>query len=202
MTTPQTAPISLTKGQSISLTKLNGALKNISIELGWKANGFTGADFDLDASAIMVNDQGKVRSNSDFLYYGVESKQTPCGSIKHSGDNKTGDGDGEKMTIDLSKIPLDIQKVVFVVSIYHAKKRAQNFGQVTQAYIKVVNLDNPAENLPKYDLSEDASQNTSVVFAELYRHEGEWKFRALGNGFDNGLAGVGNMFGLPLQEEA
>ena len=218
--------ISLKKGQNISLKKVAPALKEMIVGLGWKENSFDGADFDLDASAIMLGENGKViDSNSvdGFIFYG--NPESKCGSIKSTGDNQTGDaeGDDEQLIVDPSKIPANIKKVVFVVSIYEPKTRNQNFGMVDEAYIRLVDsrkLDsllggkkaeefNSQEleeayvkaSVLKFDLTEKYSTETAMVFAELYMHENEWKFKAVGQGFNNGLGGVGRNYGLPLKDE-
>lgn len=194
------ASISLTKGQNISLTKESPNLKNALIGLGWDANAFDGKEFDLDASAIMLGEDGKVRTPEDFIFYG--KLESNCGSVKHTGDNTTGDGDGddEEVIIDLSLVPAGVQKIVFPVSIYAAKSRGQNFGLVSNAFIRVVNKDQNTE-ITRYDLTENYSTETSLVFAELYRAGNEWKFKAVGQGFNDGLGGIGRSYGLPLTDE-
>lgn len=193
--------ISLTKGQNISLTKTDPSLTKVILGLGWDENAFDGQDFDLDASAIMLGANGKVRNPEDFIYYG--KLDSNCGAIHHTGDNTTGDADGddESIIVDLTKIPADVQKIVFPVSIYHAKTRAQNFGLVSNAFIRIVNEATGAE-VTRYDLTEDYSIETSLVFAELYRSGAEWKFKAIGQGFTDGLGGIGRSYGLPLTDEA
>ena len=192
--------ISLTKGQNISLTKTAPEMKKVLLGLGWDANSFDGLDFDLDASAIMLTADGVARGAQDFVFYG--SLKSPCGSITHTGDNLTGDGDGddEAIIVELDKVPAEIQKIVFPVSIYHAKKRRQTFGQVSNAFIRLVDHETGDEKV-RYDLSENYSIETALVFAELYRHNGEWKVKAIGQGFSDGLGGIGRSYGLPLQDE-
>lgn len=189
--------ISLAKGGNISLSKTDPTLKNLIIGLGWDARPTDGADFDLDASAFLVKEDGKVRSDSDFIFYN-QTKST-CGSIEHTGDNRTGEGDGddESVIVLLDKIPADIQRVVFTVTIHDAELRKQNFGQVSQAYVRVVNKDSSSE-VARYDLSEDASIETAMVFGELYKHGAEWKFKAVGQGYAGGLAALARQYGISI----
>ncbi|MCX7089007.1 MAG: TerD family protein [Methylococcales bacterium] len=187
--------ISLAKGGNISLSKTDPTLKNIIIGLGWDARPTDGADFDLDASAFMVKEDGKVRSDSDFIFY--NQTKSSCGSVEHTGDNRTGagDGDDESLIVLLDKVPLDIQRVVFTVTIHDADMRKQNFGQVSNAFIRVVNKDGNTE-VARYDLSEDASIETAMIFGELYRHAGEWKFKAVGQGYAGGLGALAHQYGI------
>ena len=189
--------VSLTKGGNISLSKTDPSLKNLIVGLGWDARPTDGADFDLDASAFMVKDDGKVRSDSDFIFYN-QTKST-CGSIEHTGDNCTGagDGDDESVIVLLDKIPADIQRVVFVVTIHDAELRKQNFGQVSHAYVRVVNKDSNNE-VARYDLSEDASIETAMIFGEIYKHGVEWKFKAVGQGYAGGLAALARQYGIAI----
>jgi len=189
--------ISLTKGGNISLSKTDPTLKNLIVGLGWDARPTDGADFDLDASAFMVKEDGKVRSDSDFIFYN-QTKST-CGSIEHTGDNRTGEGDGddESVIVLLDKIPADIQRVVFTVTIHDAELRKQNFGQVSKAYVRVVNKDSSSE-VARYDLSEDASIETAMIFGELYKHGAEWKFKAVGQGYAGGLAALARQYGISI----
>jgi tellurium resistance protein TerD len=189
--------VSLTKGGNISLSKTDPTLKNLIIGLGWDARPTDGADFDLDASAFMVKEDGKVRSDNDFIFYN-QTKST-CGSIEHTGDNRTGvgDGDDESVIVLLDKIPADIQRVVFVVTIHDAEARKQNFGQVSKAYVRVVNKDSSSE-VARYDLSEDASIETAMVFGEIYKHGTEWKFKAVGQGYAGGLAALARQYGINI----
>ncbi len=189
--------ISLNKGGNLSLSKTDPSLKNLIVGLGWDARPTDGADFDLDASAFMVKDDGKVRSDSDFIFYN-QTKST-CGAIEHTGDNRTGagDGDDESIIVLLDKIPADIQKVVFCVTIHDADARKQNFGQVNHAYVRIVNKDSSNE-VARYDLSEDASVETAMIFGEIYRHTGEWKFKAVGQGFIGGLAALAHQYGINI----
>jgi len=189
--------VSLSKGGNVSLTKEAGAagLFRVEIALGWDVRTTTGVDFDLDASALMLNAGGKVVSDQHFVFYG--NLASPDGSIVHQGDNLSGEGEGddEVVDVDLTAVPAEVERVVFPVSIYDADVRGQNFGQVMNAYIRVVNADNSQE-LTRYDLSEDASSETAMVFGELYRRDGEWKFRAVGQGYASGLAGIARDYGV------
>jgi tellurium resistance protein TerD len=189
--------VSLTKGGNISLSKTDPTLKNLIVGLGWDARPTDGTDFDLDASAFMVKEDGKVRSDSDFIFYN-QTKST-CGSVEHTGDNRTGagDGDDESVIVLLDKIPADIQRVVFTVTIHDAEVRKQNFGQVSQAYVRVVNKDSNAE-VARYDLSEDASIETAMIFGEIYKHGAEWKFKAVGQGYAGGLAALARQYGINI----
>jgi tellurium resistance protein TerD len=187
--------ISLSKGGNVSLSKTDPSLKNVLVGLGWDARPTDGADFDLDASAFMVKEDGKVRSDSDFIFYN-QTKST-CGSVEHTGDNRTGagDGDDEAVIVLLDKIPADVQRVVFSVTIHDAEVRKQNFGQVNHAYVRIVNKDSNNE-VARYDLSEDASIETAMIFGEIYRHSGEWKFKAVGQGYAGGLAALAKQYGI------
>ena len=187
--------ISLSKGGNVSLSKTDPSLKNVLVGLGWDARPTAGADFDLDASAFMVKEDGKVRSDSDFIFYN-QTKST-CGSVEHTGDNRTGagDGDDEAVVVLLDKVPADIQRVVFCVTIHDAEMRKQNFGQVSHAFVRVVNKDSNNE-VARYDLSEDASIETAMIFGEIYRHSGEWKFKAVGQGYAGGLAALAKQYGI------
>ncbi len=189
--------VSLTKGGNISLSKTDPTLKNLIVGLGWDARPTDGADFDLDASAFMVKEDGKVRSDSDFIFYN-QTKST-CGSVEHTGDNRTGagDGDDEAVIVLLDKIPADIQRVVFTVTIHEAEARKQNFGQVSKAYVRVVNKDSNTE-VARYDLSEDASIETAMIFGEIYKHGAEWKFKAVGQGYAGGLAALARQYGINI----
>ena len=189
--------ISLSKGGNVSLSKTDPSLKNVIVGLGWDARPTDGADFDLDASAFMVKDDGKVRSNSDFIFY--NQTKSACGSVEHTGDNRTGagDGDDEAVIVLLDKIPSDVQRVVFCVTIHDADLRKQNFGQVSHAFVRVVNKDSNNE-VARYDLSEDASIETAMIFGEIYRHGGEWKFKAVGQGYAGGLAALAKQYGIDV----
>ncbi len=189
--------ISLNKGGNLSLTKTDPTLKNIIVGLGWDARPTDGADFDLDASAFMVKEDGKVRSDSDFIFYN-QIKST-CGSVEHTGDNRTGagEGDDEALIVLLDKVPADIQRIVFTVTIHDAESRKQNFGQVSNAFIRVVNKDSNNE-VARFDLSEDASIETAMVFGEIYKHGSEWKFKAVGQGYSGGLAALARQYGINI----
>ncbi|MFI3185457.1 MAG: TerD family protein [Methylococcaceae bacterium] len=189
--------VSLTKGGNISLSKTDPTLKNLIVGLGWDARPTDGADFDLDASAFMVKEDGKVRSDSDFIFY--NQTKSICGSIEHTGDNRTGagDGDDESVIVLLDKVPADIQRVVFTVTIHDADARKQNFGQVSHAYVRVLNKDSGSE-VARYDLSEDASIETAMVFGEIYKHCAEWKFKAVGQGYSGGLAALARQYGITI----
>jgi len=189
--------VSLNKGGNVSLTKEAGAagLFRVRAGLGWDVRTTTGADFDLDASALMVGASGKVLSDQHFVFYGNLVSQD--GTVEHTGDNLTGEGEGddESINVDLSAMAPEVERIVIPVSIYDADSRGQNFGQVSNAYIRIVNADNETE-LARYDLSEDASSETAMVFGELYRRDGEWKFRAVGQGYASGLAGIARDYGV------
>ena len=188
--------ISLKKGQKVDLTKTNPGLKEVLIGLGWDVNKYDGGkDFDLDASVFLLKGDGKVSSDDDFVFYG--NLKHVSGSVEHLGDNLTGagEGDDEEIKIDLSKVPETIEKIDFTVTIYEAEERKQNFGQVENAFIRVVNAATN-EELIRYDLGEDFSIETAVVIGELYRNKGEWKFNAIGSGFSGGLASLGKNYGV------
>ncbi|MER7465292.1 TerD family protein [Streptomyces sp. NPDC097981] len=187
--------VSLSKGGNVSLTKAAPNLTAVVVGLGWDARTTTGVDFDLDASAILTNDQGKVANDSNFVFF--NNLKSPDGSVEHTGDNTTGEGEGddEAIKVNLAGVPADVAKIVFPVSIYEAESRQQSFGQVRNAYIRVVNQADNSE-LARYDLSEDASTETAMVFGELYRNGAEWKFRAIGQGYASGLRGIAQDFGV------
>ena len=192
-------PISLKKGQKVSLTKGNPGLKNVVVGLGWDTNAYdTGSDFDLDAAAFCLTDSGKVSSQNDFVFFGNLNHQS--GAVSHLGDNLTGagDGDDEQIKIDLSKIPAEITKIAFTVTIYEAEARRQNFGQVSNAFVRIFD-ENTGEELLRYDLGEDFSIETAVVFGELYKNVDEWKFNAIGSGYQGGLAALCNMYGIDAE---
>lgn len=189
--------VTLTKGGNVNLSKECPNLTRIAVGLGWDVRATNGAAYDLDASAFLLNASGKVRSDFDFIFYNcLESK---CKSVIHQGDNRTGDGDGddEVVKVDLSKVPAGVEKVAFTVTIHDANNRGQNFGQVSQAYIRVVNEDT-GEEIARYDLSEDASTVTAMIFGELYRHNGDWKFKAIGQGFNQGLGPLAQNYGVDI----
>ena len=191
-------PINLSKGQKVDLTKGNPGLKNIMVGLGWDVNAFdSGVDFDLDAAAFMLGADGKCPTDKEFVFYG--NLKPASGSVNHMGDNLTGEGDGddEQIQIDLSKVPANIEKIAFTVTIYDAETRHQNFGQVSNAFIRLVDEATNAE-LIRYDLGEDFSIETAVVVGELYRNNGEWKFNAIGSGFQGGLAALCGYYGIDV----
>ncbi len=189
--------VSLSKGGNVSLTKEAGAagLSAVTVGLGWDVRSTTGVDFDLDASAIGCNAEGKVLTDQHFIFF--NNLTSPDGAIQHTGDNLTGEGEGddEQIKVNVASTPQEIDKIVFPVSIYDADNRQQNFGQVRNAFIRVVN-DANGQELARYDLSEDASTETAMVFGELYRAGAEWKFRAVGQGYATGLAGIARDFGV------
>ena len=187
--------LSLSKGGNLSLTKEAPGMTKVLVGLGWDARSTDGLDFDLDASAFLLKADGKVRADSDFIFY--NQLKSVDGSVEHTGDNRTGEGDGddEAIKVDLSKVPADIDKIAFTVTIHEAEVRKQNFGQVSNAFIRIVNQDNNSE-VARYDLAEDASTETAMIFAELYRHGSEWKFRAVGQGFRGGLKPLAESYGL------
>lgn len=187
--------ITLHKGGNLSLSKTDPSLKRILIGLGWDERATDGTDFDLDASAFMLTAQGKVRTDADFIYY--NQLRSPEGALEHTGDNRSGQGEGddETLRVDLSKIPAGIEKIMVTVTIHEAAARKQNFGQVANAFIRVVNEESNVE-IVRYDLAEDYSTETAMVFGELYSHNGEWKFRAVGQGYAGGLAAMCTQYGI------
>lgn len=189
--------VSLAKGGNVSLTKEAPGLTNIIVGLGWDTRATDGTDFDLDASVFLLKEDGKVRSSNDFVFY--NNLKSPDGSVEHTGDNTTGigDGDDEQVKVNLTTLPAEIAKVTFGVTIHEADDRRQNFGMVSSAFIRVVNAADDAE-LARYDLSEDASTETAMLFGELYRYGTEWKFRALGQGFAGGLGPMAQSFGVSM----
>ena len=190
--------ISLKKGQKVDLTKGNPGLSRILIGLGWDTNKYDGgAAFDLDASAFLLGADGKVTSDDDFVFF--NNLKHKSGSVEHMGDNLTGEGEGddEQVKVDLSKVPANIDKIDFTVTIYDADARKQNFGQVSNAYIRVMD-EASSKELIRFDLGEDFSTETAVIVGQLYRHNGEWKFNALGSGFSGGLAALGRNYGITL----
>ncbi len=192
-------PVSLQKGQKVSLTKGNPGLKNVVVGLGWDVNAFdTGGNFDLDTAAFLLTDTGKVASSDDFVFFG--NLRHTSGSVQHMGDNTTGagDGDDEQIKVDLSLVPANVTKIAFTVTIYEAEARHQNFGQVNNAYIRIYNEAN-GEELLRYDLGEDFSIETAAVFGELYKNGDEWKFNAIGSGYQGGLAALCGNFGVDVE---
>ena len=190
--------INLTKGQKVDLTKGNPGLKKLMVGLGWDVNAFdSGADFDLDAAAFMLGDNGRCPTEKEFVFYG--NLAHPSESVKHMGDNLTGEGEGddEQIFVDLTKIPANVSKVAFTVTIYEAESRGQNFGQVSNSFIRIVD-ESTGQELIHYDLGEDFSIETAVVVGELYKHNGEWKFNAIGSGFQGGLAALCGHYGIEV----
>lgn len=188
--------ISLKKGSNVSLAGYAG-LKQILVGLGWEARATSGAGFDLDASAFLVAENGKVRQESEFIFY--NQPVSPCGSVQHTGDNRTGvgDGDDEALEITLDKVPAHVARIVVCVTIHDAAGRRQNFGQVSDAFMRVVNMDGNVE-IARFDLSEDHSTETAMIFGEVYRRGTEWKFKAVGQGFAGGLEAMCAQFGVTV----
>ncbi|MGI5168493.1 TerD family protein [Spirillospora sp. CA-253888] len=189
--------VSLSKGGNVSLTKQSPGLTAVSVGLGWDLRTTTGTDFDLDASAMVLDASGKIITDQHFVFF--NNLRTPDGGVEHTGDNKTGvgEGDDEVINVNFGALPDTAERVAFAVSVYDADSRGQNFGQVRNAYIRVVNQGDRTE-MARYDLSEDASTETAMVFGELYRNGAEWKFRAVGQGYASGLAGIAMDFGVNL----
>ena len=187
--------ISLQKGGNVSLSKEAPGMKKMLIGLGWDVRATDGAAFDLDGSAFLLNASGKVRSDTDFIFY--NQTKSADGSVEHTGDNRTGEGDGddESIIVELEKVPAGIKSLFVAVTIHDAQARRQNFGQVSNAFIRCVNADTNVE-VARFDLSEDASVETAMIFGEVYRHNGEWKFRAIGQGFKGGLGPLAKNYGV------
>lgn len=187
--------VTLAKGGNVSLAKVAPNLTEALVGLGWDVRTTSGLDFDLDASALLVGATGKILSDAHFVFY--NQLTSPEGSVRHTGDNRTGEGDGddESVEVDLLGVPAECDRIVFAVSIHEAETRRQSFGQVVGAFIRLVNRADGSEVL-RYDLSEDASTETAMVFGEVYRYQGEWKFRAVGQGYANGLRGIAQDFGV------
>lgn len=184
-----TSRVSLVKGERVSLTKENGTLNQILVGLGWDVNQSGGADFDLDASVFMVGASGKVENDKHFVFF--NNLKSPEGSIVHTGDNLTGDGDGddESLKVILSKVPASVEKLIFTVTIYQAKQRRQNFGQVSNAFIRIVD-ETTGREIQRFDLTEDYSHANSIIAGEIYRHGTEWKFNAVGEGVVDEIDGL------------
>ena len=189
--------ISLSKGGRLSLSKEAPDLKKVHVGLGWDERATDGADFDLDASAFLLKSDSKVRSDADFIFYNQLKSQD--GSVEHTGDNLTGSGEGddEVLLVSLDKVPADVQKIVFTVTIHDAEQRRQSFGQVQNAFIRLVNAETNVE-VARYDLTEDASIETAMIFGEIYRHNNEWKFNAVGQGYAGGLAAMCRQYGVNI----
>ncbi|UOQ43957.1 TerD family protein [Halobacillus salinarum] len=190
--------VSLSKGQKVDLTKTNPGLTKVTVGLGWDTNKYDGGhDFDLDASVFLLNAQGKCNSDKDFIFY--NQLEGGAGSVVHTGDNRTGEGEGddEQIDINLPEVPSSIEKISFVITIHEGESRNQNFGQVSNAFVRVVNKDSN-EELIRYDLGEDFSIETAIIVGELYRHSGEWKFSAVGSGYQGGLARIASDCGLEI----
>ena len=187
--------VSLRKGGNVSLKNVDPGIKKAMVGLGWDARVTDGAAFDLDASVFMLGADGKVRSDADFIFYNNPSSSD--GSVLHGGDNLTGagEGDDEQVNVDLTSVPNDVQKLIFAVTIYEGEERRQNFGMISNAFIRVVN-DESGQEIVRFDLSEDASIETAMVFGELYRRRGEWKFRAVEQGFQGGLGPLAKSYGV------
>ena len=187
--------VSLSKGGNVSLSKEAPGLTAVVVGLGWDARSTTGTDFDLDASAILCSSAGRVLSDAHFVFF--NNLKSPDGAVEHTGDNLTGEGEGddEQVKVNLSLVPVEVDKIVFPVSIYDAESRHQSFGQVSNAFIRVVNQAGGAE-IARYDLSEDASTETAMVFGEIYRNGADWKFRAVGQGYATGLRGIATEYGV------
>lgn len=191
--------ISLQKGQRVDLTKDRPSLKNVLIGLGWDINHYDGeTDFDLDASAFMTKANGKVGNENDFIFYG--NLNHVSGSVQHMGDNRTGEGDGddEVIKVQLDKIPSDYDTISFTVTIYEAEKRLQNFGMVENAYVRLIDEDT-GEELVRFDLTEDFSTETALVVAEIYKRDGQWKFAAIGSGYDGDLKALCKEYGIDAE---
>lgn len=189
--------ISLNKGGNLSLSKTDPTLTKLLIGLGWDERATSGQDFDLDASAFLLTATGKVRGDHDFIFY--NQLKSADGSVEHTGDNRTGQGDGddEVIKVDLTRVPMDIDKIAITVTIHDAHLRGQNFGQVANAFIRVVNEQTGAE-VVRFDLAEDYSVETAMVFGEVYRYNGEWKFRAVGQGYSGGLGAMCAQYGIMI----
>lgn len=187
--------VSLSKGGNVSLTKEEPGIESVLVGLGWDVRSTDGHDFDLDASCFMLGANGKVRDDKDFIFY--NNLKSEDGAVAHIGDNRTGvgEGDDEVINIELFKVPVDVAKLVISVTIHEADKRKQSFGQVSNAFIRIVNRKTGRE-IARFDLSEDASTNTAMIFGEIYRHGNEWKFRAVGQGYDGGLGPLAKHFGV------
>lgn len=188
--------INLSKGQKVDLTKSNPGLSNVVVGLGWDTNKYDGGkDFDLDSSVFLLNAESKASSEADFVFY--NNAKGADGAVEHTGDNRTGEGEGddEQVKVNLSAVPSSIEKVTFAITIHDGEERGQNFGQVSNSYVRILNEDTN-EELIRYDLGEDFSIETAIVVGELYRHGSEWKFNAIGSGYQGGLGSLVKDFGL------
>ena len=187
--------ISLQKGGNVNLSKEAPNLKKIIVGLGWDPRSTDGATFDLDGSAFLLKSDGKVRGDSDFIFY--NNLKSTDGAVVHTGDNQTGEGEGddERIEIDLTRVPADIDRISITVTIHDAEARRQNFGMVSKAFIRCLNAEGEKE-IARYDLSEDSSTETAMIFGEIYRYNGEWKFKAIGQGFNGGLGPLARSFGV------
>ncbi|MEH7117090.1 TerD family protein [Neobacillus vireti] len=190
--------VSLSKGQKVDLTKTNPGLTKVVIGLGWDTNKYDGGnDFDLDSSVFLLGGNGKVTNEADFIFY--NNREGAGGAVVHTGDNRTGagEGDDEQVNINLSAVPANVERIAFTITIHEAESRNQNFGQVSNSYVRIFN-EATGEELIRYDLGEDFSIETAIVVGELYRHNGEWKFSAIGSGYQGGLAALATDFGLAI----
>lgn len=190
--------VSLKKGGNLNLSKESPGLSKITVGLGWSARQTFGASFDLDASAFLLKENNRVRGDSDFIFY--NQLESTCKSVLHTGDNRTGEGDGddEAIQVDLEKVPSVIQRIVFTATIFEHEERRQNFGQIEDAYIRVVD-EMSGREIARYDLSEDSSSEAAMIFGEIYRHNGDWKFRAVGQGFEGGLGEMAKNYGVDVE---
>ena len=189
--------VSLSKGGNVSLSKEEPGLEKVLIGLGWDTRSTDGTDFDLDASAFLLAVGDRVRGDGDFIFY--NNLRSTDGSVEHTGDNRTGEGDGddEALKVDLTKVPAEVQKIAVAVTIHDGEARRQSFGMVSNAFIRVAN-DATGREIARYDLTEDASTETAMVFGEVYRHNGEWKFRAVGQGYKGGLGPMARNYGVNI----
>ena len=189
--------ISLQKGGNVNLNKEAPGLTKVLVGLGWDTRSTDGDAFDLDSSGFLLKTDGKVRADNDFIFY--NNLKSSDGSVQHNGDNRTGvgEGDDETLEVTLTGVPADIEKISFAVTIHDGETRRQNFGMVSKAYIRVVNMADNKE-LARYDLSEDSSTETALIFGELYRNGSDWKFKAVGQGFKGGLGPLAAHFGVSV----
>lgn len=190
--------INLSKGGNVNLTKTAPTMSQVKLGLGWDVRATDGKAFDLDAVAFLLTSESKVGQDGDFIFF--NNKTSPCGAVVHQGDNRTGEGagDDEVIAVNLSKVPASVDKIVLAVTIHEGQQNGQTFGQVSNAYIRVLNKDNNDEELAKFDLSEDGSTEAAMIFGELYRNSGDWKFRAVGQGFNGGLGPLAASYGVAV----